>query len=95
VSENRYKLQDVLMANDLAGKLMEGSLLRHTGEDWEYQASFWSDYQGNFISKVKRLAEGSAQWVRRITSLDDGLRYQCAAPWKLDTRNPEWNCNNN
>lgn len=26
--------------------------------------------------------------------LDDGLRYQCAAPWRTDTAYPEWSCSN-
>ncbi len=94
VTPKRYKLQHVLMANDLTGKVMEGSILRHTGEDWEYQAPFWYDYAGNFSWKVKQLGEGNGQWLRRITSLDDGLRYQCAAAWKLDGGYPEWSCSN-
>jgi hypothetical protein len=33
-------------------------------------------------------------WTRKITSLDDGLRYQCAAQWDLSKSFPEWTCNN-
>ena len=33
-------------------------------------------------------------WTRRVTNLDDGLRYQCAARWTGDTAYPEWTCSN-
>jgi hypothetical protein len=33
-------------------------------------------------------------WTRRVTNLDDGLRYQCAARWKPETAYPEWSCAN-
>ena len=33
-------------------------------------------------------------WTRKTTNLDDGLRYQCAAPWDFSRANPEWNCDN-
>jgi len=29
-----------------------------------------------------------------VTNLDDGLRYQCAAPWSVDTTYPDWSCQN-
>ncbi|MDX2269525.1 MAG: DUF6607 family protein [Bryobacter sp.] len=98
ISPTRFKLQHVLLANELNGKLMEGSILKHTGEDWEYNAPFWYDYQGKYTWEPKPLkgqaSEPSNLWLRRITSLDDGLRYQCAAAWKEDTAYPEWNCDN-
>ena len=31
-------------------------------------------------------------WTRRVTNLDDGPRYQCAARWTADTAYPEWTC---
>jgi hypothetical protein len=40
------------------------------------------------------LAPEAGTWTRRITNLDDGLRYQCAAPWRSDTSYPEWSCSN-
>jgi hypothetical protein len=90
VTPTRYKLQHVLLGVDLEGKPMKGSILKHTGEDWEYNAKFLYDYAGNSTWKVKPVAEGT--WTRRVTSLDDGLRYQCAAPWDLKNAYPEWTC---
>jgi hypothetical protein len=43
---------------------------------------------------VKDLKATPGLWTRKITSLDDGLRYQCAARWLEDTTNPEWSCDN-
>ena len=31
-------------------------------------------------------------WTRRVTNLDDGSRYQCAARWSDGTAYPEWSC---
>lgn len=90
ISPTRYKLQHVLLGVDLEGKPMKGSILKHTGEDWEYNAKFLYDYAGNSTWKVRAAPEGT--WTRRVTSLDDGLRYQCAAPWNLTHAYPEWSC---
>ncbi|MDL5051026.1 hypothetical protein QQ054_34055 [Oscillatoria amoena NRMC-F 0135] len=92
ISPTRFKLQHVLQAQDMSGKLLEGSVMKHTGEDWEFNAPFWYDYQGRNTWTPHSLAERPELWLRRITSLDDGLRYQCAAAWKLDTAYPEWSC---
>jgi hypothetical protein len=81
---------------------MEGSLLKHQAEDWEYEAPYIYDFVGpadpNATAPgkwdVRSHASGSGAWTRSITNLDDGLRYQCSAPWSADLKNPEWNCSN-
>lgn len=85
ISPTRVKLQHVLFGTKLDGTTMKGSVMKHTGEDWEYNASYLYDYVGNSTQNVKKLNESPNLWLRRVTSLDDGLRYQCAASWKLDT----------
>ena len=94
LSEKRIRLQHVLFATDLSGKLKEGSLLKHTGEDWQYDAPFLYDFAGRGRWTIKQLTGTPGLWTRRITSLDDGLRYQCAAAFNLSTANPEWTCDN-
>jgi hypothetical protein len=92
ISPTRIWLQHVLMATDLSGKLMEGTVLKHMAEDWQYNAPFLYDYAGSSTWNVKSLKSTPNLWTRRITNLDDGLRYQCAAAWKTTTAYPEWNC---
>lgn len=92
ISPTRIRLQHVMMISDLSGKLVEDSLLKHSGEDWEYNAPFLYDYAGSHTWKVKSLNDTPGLWTRRVTNLDDGLRYQCAAQWKMDTAYPEWSC---
>jgi hypothetical protein len=77
----------------LDGKVMEGSQLKHTGEDWEFQAPFLYDFTATNTWMVKDIRQANTdQWTRRITNLDDGLRYQCSAPFNASTAYAEWSC---
>jgi hypothetical protein len=42
--------------------------------------------------QVRDLRATPGLWTRRVTNLDDGLRYQCAARWTADSAYPEWTC---
>lgn len=98
------KLQHILFASDLDGKVMVGSEMKHTGEEWEYNASFLYDFSGPNVWDVKTLNSGL--WTRKVTNLDDGLRYQCASTWNfgrlvgpvvgasVNNAYPEWSCAN-
>lgn len=88
---NKIRLQHILFATDLGGNLFEGSELKHTAEDWEFNAPFLYDFTSPAHWDVKNLDTNAGLWTRRITNLDDGLRYQCAAAW-IGNANPEWSC---
>ncbi len=94
MAPTRFRLQHILFAAALDGKVMQEGILRHQAEDWEYAAPF----RYNFIRpgqwEVQNTSSLSDQWTRRITNLDDGLRYQCSAPWQTTTSYPEWTCSN-
>ncbi len=92
LSPTRIKLQHVLFSAGLDGKLQEGAMLKHTGEDWEYNAPFLYDYVGHNEWTVKELKPTPNIWTRRVTSLDDGLRYQCAASFDLTHSYGDWQC---
>ncbi|MES2855927.1 MAG: DUF6607 family protein [Bdellovibrionota bacterium] len=92
LSANHIRLQHILFAADLDGKYMEGSELRHQAEDWEFNASYLYDFSKLSTWNVKELSPNL--WTRKITNLDDGLRYQCASTWNESTAFPEWTCNN-
>lgn len=92
VSPSRVRLQHVLFAVGLDGQVMQESIMKHVGEDWEYNAPFLYDFVQTNIWNVQPLNTGL--WTRRITNLDDGLRYQCAAAWNMTTAYPEWSCDN-
>ena len=95
VSPTKLRLQHVLFVAGLDGQIMDGSQLKHTGEDWEFQAPFLYDFTSPYTWAVKDLTgTNQGQWVRRITNLDDGLRYQCSAPWLATAAFPEWTCSN-
>jgi hypothetical protein len=94
LSQTRVRLQHILFATDLDGTLMGGSELKHQVEDWEFDAPFLYDFTGPSSWQVKDLGDSHGLWTRRITNLDDGLRYQCAAAWSLETAYPEWSCSN-
>jgi hypothetical protein len=94
LSPRRLRLQRILFATDLRGAVRAGSELRHQSEDWEYDAPFLYDFVAPLRWDVKDLRSSPGRWTRRVTNLDDGLRYQCAAPWATDTAYPEWSCSN-
>lgn len=94
LSPNKIRLQHILFGTDLAGNLMEGSELRHQAEDWEFEAPFLYDFTAPLNWQVKNLTAGSGEWTRKITNLDDGLRYQCSAAWNTSGKFPEWSCEN-
>jgi hypothetical protein len=94
LSDRRVRLQRVLFSTDLAGTVRAGSVIRHQSEDWEYDAVFLYEFVAPLRWHVKDLRSSPGLWTRRITNLDDGLRYQCAARWRTDTAYPEWSCAN-
>ena len=81
LSPRRIRLQRILFATDPAGAVRAGSEIRHQTEDWEYGASFLYDFVAPLTWHVRDLTSTPQLWTRRVTNLDDGLRYQCAARW--------------
>jgi hypothetical protein len=92
LSPTRIRLQHVLMVVDLSGKVIEHSLLKHTDEDWEYNAPYLYEYNRQNTWTTKGLKQTPGQWTRRVTNLDDGPRYQCSAAWATGTEHAEWSC---
>lgn len=90
ISPTRIKLQHVLQGVDLNGEHMPGGIIRHTGEDWEWNAAREWQYKGADTWAASPLQPDL--WLRRVTGLDDGLRYQCAAAWTTGTEYPSWTC---
>ena len=92
VSPSRVRLSRVLFLTDLAGTVRAGTEIRHQTEDWEYDAPFLYDFVAPRTWRVRDLKSTPGLWTRRVTNLDDGLRYQCAARWSETTAYPEWTC---
>ena len=94
LSPRRIRLQRILFLSDLGGALRAGTEIRHQSEDWEYDAPFLYDFVAPLHWQVRDLRATPGLWTRRVTNLDDGLRYQCAARWSEDRAYPEWSCSN-
>ena len=92
ISPRRVRLQRILFLTDLGGAIRDGSLIRHQSEDWEYDAPFLYEFVAPRSWQVRDLKATAGLWTRRVTNLDDGPRYQCAARWTTDTAYPEWSC---
>jgi hypothetical protein len=92
LSPRRVRLQRVLFLTDLGGAIRDGSLIKHQSEDWEYDAPFRYDFVAPGSWQVRDLRATPGLWTRRVTNLDDGPRYQCAASFREDTAYPEWSC---
>jgi len=94
LSPRRLWVQRILFSTDLAGALRPGSEIKHQSEDWEYDAPFLYDFVAPQAWQARSLKGSSGLWTRRVTNLDDGPRYQCAARWTADMAYPEWRCAN-
>ena len=92
LSPRRVRLQRILFFTDLRGTVRDGSEIKHQTEDWEYDAPFLYEFVAPRTWQVRDLKPTPGLWTRRVTNLDDGLRYQCAARWMGDTAYPEWSC---
>lgn len=92
ISPTRVRLQHILFGAALDGTLMEDSFLKHQAEDWEFNAAYLYDFVKPLNWEVKQLQPNL--WTRKITNLDDGLRYQCASSWLENTAYSEWTCSN-
>jgi len=92
LSPRGVRLQRILFLTDLGGAVRDGSLIKHQSEDWEYEAPFLYDFVAPRHWQVRDLKSTPGLWTRRVTNLDDGPRYQCAARWTSDTAYPEWTC---
>ena len=92
LSPHRIRLQRILFLADLGGTIREGTLIKHQSEDWEYDAPFLYEFVAPRSWQVRDLKATPGVWTRRVTNLDDGPRYQCAARWTADTAYPEWTC---
>ena len=92
LSPHRIRLQRILFLADLGGTIREGTLIKHQSEDWEYDAPFLYEFVAPRSWQVRDLKATPGLWTRRVTNLDDGPRYQCAARWTVDTAYPEWTC---
>ena len=94
LSASRLRLQRILFLSDLSGNVREDSMIRHQSEDWEYEAPSLYDFVAPLRWEARDLRASPGLWTRRVTNLDDGLRYQCAARWTEDRAYPEWACSN-
>jgi len=94
LAPRRIRLQRILFFADPNGVPRAGTEIRHQSEDWEFDAAFLYDFVAPQTWQVKDLRSTPGLWTRRVTNLDDGLRYQCAAPWSTDTAYPDWSCRN-
>jgi hypothetical protein len=94
VSPRRVRLQRILFLAGLDGAVRAGTAIKHQTEDWELDAPFLYDFISPYVWHVKDLRATPGLWTRRVTNLDEGPRYQCAARWSSDTAYPEWTCAN-
>jgi hypothetical protein len=91
---DRIWLRRILFLANLDGTIRPGTEIRHQSEDWQYEARFLYDFVGPLRWQARDLTAERGRWTRRVTNLDDGPRYQCAATWSDDRAYPEWSCSN-
>ena len=86
-SENEVRLQHFLFATNKSGEVI--FKMRHHGEIWQYRPQYFYAYEGLGFYQP---SEQKADWLRIVTSLDDGLRYQCPGSWDTSGEYPKFQC---
>jgi len=93
-SPTEIRLQHILFTKDLATGAVQG-MLKHQAEDWQENPTQVYDYVRSGEWTARQLnGAGQGKWVRKVTNLDDGLRYQCEATFDVTAQNPVWTCSN-
>ena len=90
-SEDRVRLQHFMQADDKSGRTM--FMMRHHGEIWKINPEFRYKYEGRYDGNDKWTVEDTSMpWLRSVTNLDDGIRYQCLGDFKSQSYYSEFNC---
>ena len=86
------RLQHFMQAETSTGRVV--FKMRHHGETWHKGLHSYFSYQGptdqGNIWYQNNLEKPT--WVRKIWSLDDGLRYQCPGAWSEKSSYPSFTC---
>jgi hypothetical protein len=91
-SPTEIRLQHVLFVTGSDGKAK--FVMKHQAEDWAYESPFLYEFVSPNSWIAKMLPPNSGAWTRKVTNLDDGLRYQCSATFDFSKEQPEWQCEN-
>lgn len=81
-SDQQIRLQHFMQADSHAGKTK--FMMRHHGEIWQKNPAYRYKYLGRFGDSDRwdvETIDADDRWVRAVTNLDDGLRYQCQGTW--------------
>lgn len=92
LSPTRIRVQHILFATDPRGVFDPKSVLKHQADDWEAGAPYRYDFVGGGTWNVITQEKNPTAWTRRVTNLDDGLRYQCTSPWDYSSGHAVWSC---
>jgi hypothetical protein len=90
ITPSRLRVQHTLFMAGLDGKVDTRTIMKHTGDEWQFDAPFQYDFVGPVHWEPNSEAPRGL-WTRRITNLDDGLRYSCSAAWSNE-KYPTWGC---
>lgn len=93
-SASMVRLQHFMQAESFDGDVL--FMMRHHGEVWQQAPDFRYRYEGRFDGNdhwaLESLDGTENQWVRAITNLDDGLRYQCLGSWTEERSYSQFEC---
>ncbi len=98
---NEIVLQHILFGTNASGYHTEGSMLKHHTEIWEQSPTFWYEFTGpqTWIPQPLATHREPEQkpwrqelWLRKITSLDNGPRHQCASNIRINGPEIDWTC---
>lgn len=92
--ETHVRLQHFMQAEDFSGNTL--FMMRHHGEIWRKNPAYTYRYlgplEGQSRWEIEDLDRSENIWMREITNLDDGPRYQCLGKWSKHHTYPEFKC---
>ena len=94
-SSDSVRLQHFLQAESLTGDNL--FMMRHHAEIWQMQPEgrykfIGPNNQGENRWIYENTPGNDDSWLRTITHLDDGLRYQCLGNWGAELKYPRFSC---
>jgi hypothetical protein len=93
-SGNFISLQHILVQFflDDKGKVQGPMVQKHWRQDWRYEPSWISEYQGNRVWQRRAVApaEGKGAWSQSVYQVDDSPRYASVGRWEHNASFSAW-----
>ena len=91
VTVDNYGPSDTALQHIL---ITPGGPMKHWRQEWVYRPTSVFDFVGDnhWVKRAIAPTAAAGMWAQRVLQVDDGPRYECAAPWVHWGANHYWEC---